>query len=191
MAAPPALGAGVVSVTSSTVMPVSPGARGVQKPAESSDVKKPHHPRRGLNEGALAEILGYRIVQAQIATHALFERAVGEPLDLRPVEYSLLLMLQANAHVTPTQLARALVLTAPKLTLLLDRLQERGLIERVKSATDGRSQHVLLTAAGADLARQGSDAAVLIEMSLEEVLTPGERVLLLELLQKVADSRRG
>jgi hypothetical protein len=32
---------------------------------------------------------------------------------------------------------------------------------------------------------------VLIEMSLQDVLTPGERAILMELLQKVADSRRG
>jgi DNA-binding MarR family transcriptional regulator len=163
----------------------------VERDVEPPPKKPPTPHRRGLDEGALADILGYRIVQAQLTTHALFMQVVGEPMDLRPVEYSLLLMLQANTHVTPTQLARSLVLTAPKLTILLDRLQDRGLVTRVKSATDGRSQHVLLTATGTALAHRGSDAAVLIEMSLQEVLTPAERAILMELLRKVADSRRG
>jgi DNA-binding MarR family transcriptional regulator len=153
--------------------------------------KKSHPHRRGLAEGALADILGYRVVQAQIATNALFMQAIGDPMDLRPVEYTLLQMLLANSQVTPKQLAQSLVLTAPKLTILLDRLQERGLITRVRSDTDGRSQHVLLTDDGAELARRGSEQAVLLEMSLQDVLTPGERALLMELLQKVADSRRG
>jgi DNA-binding MarR family transcriptional regulator len=180
-----------VSAALSLSLPVpgSVGRRDRQPDVETA-VKKPSTPhRRGLNEGALADILGYRVVQAQIATHALFMQSVGDPMDLRPVEYSLLLMLQANAHVTPTQLARSLVLTAPKLTILLDRLQERGLITRVRSATDGRSQHVLLTEAGAELARRGSDPAVLMAMSLDDVLSAGERAMLMELLQKVAASR--
>ncbi|MDP4302017.1 MarR family winged helix-turn-helix transcriptional regulator [Leptothrix discophora] len=153
--------------------------------------KKSHSHRRGLAEGALADILGYRVVQAQITTHALFMQHVGDPMDLRPVEYTLLQMLQANSQVTPKQLAQSLVLTAPKLTILLDRLQERGLITRVRSDTDGRSQHVLLTGEGAALARRGSEQAVLLEMELRDVLTPGERAILMELLQKVADARRG
>ncbi|RZS47562.1 DNA-binding MarR family transcriptional regulator [Sphaerotilus mobilis] len=153
--------------------------------------KKSHPHRRGLAEGALADILGYRVVQAQIATHALFMQHVGDPMDLRPVEYTLLQMLRSNTQVTPKQLAQSLVLTAPKLTILLDRLQERGLITRVRSDTDGRSQHVLLTDDGAELAQRGSEQAVLLEMSLQDVLTPGERAILMELLQKVADSRRG
>jgi DNA-binding MarR family transcriptional regulator len=160
-------------------------------PAVPSSKKSSHSHRRGLAEGALADILGYRVVQAQITTHALFMQHVGDPMDLRPVEYTLLQMLQANSQVTPKQLAQSLVLTAPKLTILLDRLQERGLITRVRSDTDGRSQHVLLTEDGAALARRGSEAAVLQEMALQDVLTPGERAILMELLQKVADARRG
>jgi DNA-binding MarR family transcriptional regulator len=154
-------------------------------------LKKNPYARRGLNEGVLGEIVGYQVVRAQIATHALFMKHVGDPLDLRPVEYSLLLLLQANEQVTPKQLAQTLVLTAPKLTILLDRLQERGLITRVRSATDGRSQHVLPTEAGTELARQGSDTARLMEMSLDDVLSPAERAMLMELLKKVAASHRG
>jgi DNA-binding MarR family transcriptional regulator len=152
-------------------------------------LKKNSSSRRGLNEGILGEMVGFQVVRAQIATHALFMQHVGDPLDLRPVEYSLLLLLQVNTQVTPKQLAQTLVLTGPKLTILLDRLQERGLITRVRSATDGRSQHVLLTEAGAELARRGSDPAVLMAMSLDDVLSAGERAMLMELLQKVAASR--
>ena len=154
-------------------------------------LKKKSSSRHGLDEGVLGEIVGYQVVRAQIATHALFMQHVGDPLDLRPVEYSLLLLLQVNDQVTPKQLAQTLVLTAPKLTILLDRLQERGLINRVRSDTDGRSQHVLLTDAGAELARQGSNTARLMEMSLDDVLSPAERAMLMELLKKVAASHRG
>ncbi|MGY0197738.1 MarR family winged helix-turn-helix transcriptional regulator [Leptothrix sp. BB-4] len=172
-------------------MLIEPAASALAEVHDLPSMKKSSPHRRGLAEGALADILGYRVVQAQITTHALYMQHIGEPMDLRPVEYSLLLMLQANSQVTPKQLAQSLVLTAPKLTILLDGLQKRDLITRVRNDTDGRSQHVLLTDAGRELARRGSDQALLLEMSLQDVLSPGERAILMELLQKVADARRG
>jgi len=142
-----------------------------------------------LSDGALGDVLGYQIAKARLATHELFMRHAGEPLQLRPAEYSLLLLLQANALPTPKQLAAALGLTAPKLTIMLDKLQERGVLTRVRSDTDGRSQHVLLTEAGTALAGQCSAAAQHMEDSLQDNLSRAERAMLIELLQKVAASR--
>jgi DNA-binding MarR family transcriptional regulator len=139
-----------------------------------------------LEEGALSQVLGYHVVQASLTTLGLFARHVGEPLGLRPVEFSLLLILQANDRVTPKQLAQALALSAPNLTILLDRLQERGVIERVRSDSDRRSQHVLLTESGLALAHQCKGLCATMEADLDDCLTPGEHLLLIELLQKVA-----
>ncbi|MCK6423809.1 MAG: MarR family winged helix-turn-helix transcriptional regulator [Burkholderiaceae bacterium] len=139
----------------------------------------------GLDEGALGGVLGYHISQASVTTLELFGRHVGEPLDLRPVEFSLLLLLQANTQVTPKLLAQALALSAPNLTILLDRLQERGLIERVRSEADRRSQHVLLTPTGLQLAERCVALCGTMELELDDCLTPGEHLLLIELLQKV------
>lgn len=138
-----------------------------------------------LDEGVLASVLGYHISQAVVTTLGLFARHVGEPLDLRPVEFSLLLLLQANEQVTPKQLAQALALSAPNLTILLDRLQERGVIERVRSEADRRSQNVLLTPAGTELTQRCMALCTTMEQDLDGCLSPGEHLLLIELLQKV------
>lgn len=138
-----------------------------------------------LDEGALGGVLGYHISQAVVTTLGLFARHVAEPLDLRPVEFSLLLLLQANEQVTPKQLAQTLALSSPNLTILLDRLQERGVIERVRSDSDRRSQNVLLTAAGSALAQRCVALCATMEQDLDDCLTPGEHLLLIELLQKV------
>lgn len=70
--------------------------------------------------------------------------------------------------------------------MLLDRIQDRGLVERVRSAVDRRSQQVLLTSAGQELV-QGLEARVPgMEVELDAVLSPAERAMLIELLQKVA-----
>jgi DNA-binding MarR family transcriptional regulator len=90
-------------------------------------------------------VLGYHVAQAAVTTVDMFERHIGQPFGLRKVEYSLLLLLLANGPLTPKRLGQALALSGPKLTLLLDRLQERSLLRRERSATDGRSQNIVLT----------------------------------------------
>lgn len=140
----------------------------------------------GLDLGGLAQVVGYHLAQATVTTMASFERHVGRPLNLRKVEYSLLLLLLANAPPTPKQLGHALALTGPNLTLLLDRLQARGLVQRERSQTDRRSQLIVLTAEGRALAEAGLHAVAPMEQVLDSRLSPAERLMLIELLRKVA-----
>jgi MarR family transcriptional regulator for hemolysin len=69
--------------------------------------------------------------------------------------------------------------------VLVDRLVERGLLQRQPSPTDGRATHLLLTAAGTDLARHAQQLSRTMEDGLVRALSPGERVLLGELLHKL------
>jgi MarR family transcriptional regulator for hemolysin len=115
----------------------------------------------------------------------LFERFVGEPFGLRKVEFSLLLLVLTNRAIPPKQLARALAVTAPTLTLLLDRLQQRGLLRREPNPRDGRSQNVVLTEAGQRLAEDAAAASAPMESGLRERLSPAEQAMLIELLEKL------
>ncbi len=139
-----------------------------------------------LSLGVLADVLGYHVAQAAVTTVDLFDRHIGQPFGLSKVEYSLLLMLLANGPLTPKRLGQALVLSGPKLTLLLDRLQQRGLLRRERSATDGRSQNIVLTDSGRQLTRAAGDAAGPMESELDQRLSRAERLMLIELLRKVA-----
>ncbi|RZJ12237.1 MAG: MarR family transcriptional regulator [Rubrivivax sp.] len=143
-----------------------------------------------LDEGRLQSLIGYRIAKARLATQTLFARHIGTPFSLRAVEYSLLMLLHANRVLTPKQLSRALALPGPNLTILMDRLQARGLIERVRSEVDRRSQQALLTAEGQALARQLDDLTPNVEQDLDGPLSRGELVMLAELLDKVANATR-
>lgn len=143
-------------------------------------------PAGGLRLGGLESVVGYHLAQATVTTMASFERHVGRTLNLRKVEYSLLLLLLANAPPTPKQLGQALALTGPNLTLLLDRMQARGLVQRERSQTDRRSQLIVLTAEGRSLAEAGLAAVQPMEQALDNRLSPAERLMLVELLRKVA-----
>jgi DNA-binding MarR family transcriptional regulator len=137
-----------------------------------------------LKEGALARITGYHVAQAAVATSALFARDVGRPLKLRKVEFSLLMLLLANGAQVPKRLAQELALSAPALTQLLDALQARGLLRRQPNPADGRSQLIVLTDTGTDLARRSAEAAEHSERSLNKKLTAAEHAMLIELLRK-------
>lgn len=137
-----------------------------------------------LNEGALAQIAGYHVALAAVATSALFARDVGRPLKLRKVEFSLLMLLLANGAQVPKRLAQELALSAPALTQLLDGLQARGLLRRQRNPADGRSQFIVLTDAGTELARRGAEAATHSERDLLRRMTPAEHAMLIELLRK-------
>lgn len=141
---------------------------------------------KAWSEGVLAGNIGYYIAQAEVTTMRLFFEHIGTPLALRPVEYSLLMLLLANHEMTPKQLVSALALPAPSLTLLVDRLHERGLVERVRSETDRRSQRVMLTAEGRRLADEAAARSPLMDGELDQALSRGEQMILNELLRKVA-----
>lgn len=138
----------------------------------------------------MRRLLGYSLVQAAIPTSNLYQKHVGEPFNLRRVEYSLLVLVDSNHDVTPKQLAKALSVSVPYLTVTLDRLEERGLLSRSRSEVDRRSAHVLLTRQGRELVQRAETVATSMETELLSHLSPGERVLLFELLERVATHRR-
>ena len=136
--------------------------------------------------GPLGDLLGFHIARASVTTFALFEQHVGQPFGLRKVEYSLLLLVLANGPLSPKRLARALALSAPNLTMLLDRLQDRGLLRRERSLVDRRSQNVVLTDEGLRVAQDSAAVAAPMERALDDRLSLAEHAMLIELLRKVA-----
>src|SRR6185369_9617121 len=112
-------------------------ARVVETYLDSSkhDAPAPH----GLDHSRIGHVLGYAVAQAEITTRKIYSKYIGHPMELRPVEFTILMLLLANERVTQKQLCQALVLSAPNLTVLLDKLQERGLLTRVRSDVDRRS----------------------------------------------------
>jgi len=147
-------------------------------------------PAGHLSEAGLQGILGYQLAQARLCTQQVFQQCVGQPDDLRPVEFTILALIDRNPDVSARQLARALAVAPPNLTTWLERLERRGLVTRERSATDRRTQLVRATAEGSRLARTGAQRVIAGEQAVLDTLTAAERALLLELLHKVAARRR-
>jgi len=142
-----------------------------------------------LDYGVLRDVLGFHVTLANIATVALFERHVGVPFGLRKAEFSLLMLLLANGATPAKLLARTLQVSAPNLTMLIDRMQAKAWLRRERNPADRRSQLVVLSTEGQALARRAQTAAKTMEHSLQRRLSRAERAMLIELLTKVAGHR--
>jgi DNA-binding MarR family transcriptional regulator len=147
-------------------------------------------PQALLSEAGLCGIVGYQLAQASIVTDKVFADTVGGRMGLRPVEFTILALVQANGGVAARQLARALAVTPPNIAVWLDRLESRGLIERERSAADGRLQHIRIKADGAALVSRAVDALLEAEQSMLAGLSTAERAMLVELLHKAAQARQ-
>jgi DNA-binding MarR family transcriptional regulator len=95
------------------------------------------------------------------------------PFDLRIVECSVLLFVEANANITQSALCRALDIQRANMTPLTARLADRGLIERQQ--VDGRSQGLVLTSAGAALVARVRAAITRFENDLTMRIPPEHR----------------
>ena len=154
------------------------------KPARRTDLT----PAGRLEEVRLRQVLGYQLAQAALVTDAIFRDQVGRPLELGPVEYTVLTLIAENPGGSLARLARALAVTPPHITALVDRLEARGLVARNASDADRRAQVLSVTRTGAALVRKATGLIIAAENAVLP-LSPGEQAILAELLHKVACGR--
>ena len=144
----------------------------------------------GLDLSRLTHLVGYASTRASITMRRVFTRHLG-PLDLKVVEFSILMLVASNPQINQKRLGQALDISAPNLAVTLDRMAERGWVERVRSTQDRRAQHIHLTVKGAELVQRAERIAATMEAPALRMLSPAERALLIELLMKVATGKGG
>lgn len=142
-------------------------------------------PAAALPTPALAQVLGYALAQASVAATAVFTRQVGEVFDLRPVEYTVLALVCENPGVSSARLAQMLSVSAPNITVWIDRLAGRGWVQREPSEIDRRERLLHATEEGARLAAQATERLVAGEHEAFAHLSAGERAILGDLLHKL------
>jgi DNA-binding MarR family transcriptional regulator len=138
-----------------------------------------------LDQSRLHHLVGYAATRASVELKKAFTKHMG-PLQLKAVEFSILVMVAANERVNQRQLGLALDVSAPNMAITLDRMVERGWVERIRSTQDRRAQLINLTPAGLLLTQKAEKIAAKMEVNATRVLSDAERLLLIELLHKVA-----
>lgn len=97
----------------------------------------------------------------------------------------------APYSLTPTELFRSMMLSSAAMTNRLDRLEQRGLVERSPDPSDRRGVRITLTEEGLDLVNKAVEAHVEGEHSLLGALDEEERERLACLLRKLLVSMEG
>jgi DNA-binding MarR family transcriptional regulator len=107
-------------------------------------------------------------------------------LELTRPQAGLLRLMGRTPGQSQRALAEQLGTPPSRLVALVDDLENRGLVERRRSAEDRRHHELHLTAAGEETLRRLGAVAAEHEAAVTESLTPAERRTLNELLERLA-----
>jgi len=100
-----------------------------------------------LARGELDEHIGYFARRFQIWIFQDLIKTLASA-DIRISHYSVLAVIEANAGLAQSEVAEAVGIEPARLVRVLDELEQRGLIQRMRSATDRRSHALFLTPRG-------------------------------------------
>ncbi len=138
-----------------------------------------------LDQSLLLSLIGYNCKRAYLHIMPVFHKRMAK-YELRPVDFTVLSLLKANPNISQKRLSAAINVSPPNLATLLDRLEQRGLLQRQRNPLDKRSQTLVLTETGARLCDKAEKTAVDLEVVAAGGLTEAERAQLIHLLQKIA-----
>jgi len=138
-----------------------------------------------IDLGLLDGHLGYLVRRLQRWIFNDFIATLA-PLGLRPAEYSVLLVIEANPGLTQISVANTLGIERARLVHIIDSLQGRDYVLRVASKTDRRSHALVLTNRGRSALKDIKALAAAHEKHLIERLGAERHGTLLKLLASFA-----
>jgi DNA-binding MarR family transcriptional regulator len=138
--------------------------------------------RRDIDLDVLTTHLGYALRRAQVWVFQDFIRTLSV-IDIRPAQYSVLVVIGANPGLSQAELADRLAIERARLVHMLDHLQKRGLAERLPSPTDRRTHALQLTKEGQKLLKRAKALAARHEARLTEKMGAGAREEVMDLLK--------
>ena len=133
----------------------------------------------------LQNCINYLLTTAQHEVFQTFSAGLTQ-FNITPGQYGVLSCLWQNGSCTPKEIAQILRLENSTISGVLDRMQKRGLIDRVVDPNDRRSVRVVPTEEGSSLK---DDVLRLIDELNAEILsgfTAEQRSTLLSCLQQIS-----
>ncbi len=140
----------------------------------------------GVDLGLLPNLVGYALRRAQIAVFTDFHRTFAEA-DLRPGQFTVLLVLHQTPGLRQSQVADALGIKRTNFVALFDGLAARGLARRVPVEDDRRAVALFLTPEGEQFTARMIALCLEHEQHVTDRLGEAGRAELLRLLQLLTD----
>ena len=122
-----------------------------------------------LFRSQLADRLGYSLRRAQVAVFQDFDATFAE-VDIRPVQYSVLTIIENNPGLSQTRVSDALGIKKPNFVVMLDVLEERGLVRRAPTPGDRRTYALFLTDHGKVFMRRLHKLAARHEQNIIDIV---------------------
>jgi DNA-binding MarR family transcriptional regulator len=158
-------------------------------PAKRLSPKKAEPQRRAARPapdmGGLDGIIGYAIRRAQAAVFQDYNEMTAD-LGITATQFAVLRLAQRNPGLNQTALANALGADGPRMVLIIDDLERRGLVARLASTVDRRSRAIFLTPSGRALHKVLSRRVAQQERRMVKRLRGGDKEMLLRLLHALA-----
>lgn len=159
-------------------------ARGDTRPSRrkrAGNGAAPHDAAHEIGLDVLAGHAGYAVRRFQIWIFQDFIKTLGEA-DIRPTQYSVLTVIGANPGLSQMAVAKRLGIERARLVHLLDSLEQRKYLKRIKSKADRRSHALHLTAEGATELAKFKRLAAEHERHVEAKIGKENRAHLLRIL---------
>jgi len=113
-----------------------------------------------------------------------------EMQDLTTTQLNYLEIIGERHNPTITELAVAMGLTKPSITIVVDRLIAKGFVRKVHSDTDRRSSHLHLTELGEQINKRHDYAHDYMIDFIEKKLNPNELKSFTLLLDKITGNKK-
>ncbi|WP_214470068.1 MarR family transcriptional regulator [Mesorhizobium sp. dw_380] len=137
-----------------------------------------------MSDDALDAQIGYNLKRA--SAFALNDFAIElADVDLRPVTYGMLALIDERPGIRAAELCRRLGMKSANMAPLLAELEERGLVERDDHAEDKRVRVLTLTQAAREAMPPWRQQVRRHEDRFLQRLTKKERAMLLRLLRLI------
>ena len=138
-----------------------------------------------LDLADLDDMLGYHLRRAQVAVFADFMATVAS-CKLKPAEFSILLLIDANPGRKQSDIAAVLGIKRPNFVVVLSRLLTRGLVAQQQAEGDRRSSALFLTERGLGLLERARTMLGAHEARVTERIGALDRALLISVLKNIA-----
>ena len=129
---------------------------------------------------------GHHIRRLHQISVGVFLQEVGE-LGVTPVQYAALQTVANQPGIDQRTLARLIALDASTTGGVVDRLEQRGALERRTSPTDRRARTLWLTDAGRDALDSAVPAMLRAQERILAPLSPRQREQFMKLLRTLVD----
>ena len=135
----------------------------------------------------LTDCINFQLTRAQKSVFTYFKESLAQ-FDVTPSQYALMSLLWNGDELSPSQIASELSLDASSITGLLNRMEDKGLIQRIYSDEDRRAVSVKITGKGKTLKEGITSTIEDCNVQVLKGITPEEDAVLRKCISILNDN---